>query len=30
MALVYSEIVFNNEQFVTAARETMLAHPHPQ
>ena len=30
MALVYSDIVFDNEQFVTAARETMLAHPHPQ
>jgi pimeloyl-ACP methyl ester carboxylesterase len=30
MALVYSEIVFDNEAFVSAARETMLAHPHPQ
>ena len=30
MALVYSEILFDNEQFETAARETMLAHPHPQ
>jgi 3-oxoadipate enol-lactonase len=30
MALVYSEIVFDNEAFLTAARETMLAHPHPQ
>ena len=30
MALVYSEILFDNEAFVSAARETMLAHPHPQ
>jgi pimeloyl-ACP methyl ester carboxylesterase len=30
MALVYSDVVFDNEQFETAARETMLAHPHPQ
>jgi 3-oxoadipate enol-lactonase len=30
MALVYSEIVFGNEQFEAAARQTMLEHPHPQ
>jgi pimeloyl-ACP methyl ester carboxylesterase len=30
MALVYSEIVFDNEGFEDAARQTMLAHPHPQ
>ena len=30
MALVYSEIVFDNEAFAAAARDTMLSHPHPQ
>ncbi|MDQ3934042.1 MAG: alpha/beta hydrolase [Actinomycetota bacterium] len=30
MALVYSEIVFDNEGFREAARATMLQHPHPQ
>ena len=30
MALVYSEILFDNEPFLNAARAAMLEHPHPQ
>ena len=30
MALVYSEIVFDDEPFLNAARTAMLEHPHPQ
>jgi pimeloyl-ACP methyl ester carboxylesterase len=30
MMAVYSELLFENEEFVEASRSAMLAHPHPQ